>query len=104
MLLGALTRELDRLRLLSPSPTKPFLLLSYNHICDRLKTIQSPIWEHKSVNLSGDPVVCAHNCSLQTIVSGVVSADTATLIGLDLKQTKDVEPSLSGLFSRVFGG
>jgi hypothetical protein len=26
------------------------------------------------------------------------------LIGLDLKQTKDVEPSLSGLFSRVFGG
>jgi hypothetical protein len=104
MLLGALTRELDRLKLLSPSLTKPFLLLSYNTLCDRLKTIQSPIWEHKSVNLCGDSIVRAHNCSLQTIVSGVVSADTATSIGLDLKQTKDVKPFSFDLFPRVFGG
>jgi hypothetical protein len=42
ILLGALTRELDRLQLLSAWPTKPFGTFSFSVLFDAVKNIQSP--------------------------------------------------------------
>jgi hypothetical protein len=100
ILLGALTRELSRLKMLSPGPTKPFLLLSFNSLCASVKTIQSPTWiyQPKLPFHSGLPRVVPHECSLQNVVAGIVAASASTLTGLDLKETKGVKSGFFGLF------
>jgi hypothetical protein len=96
VLLGALTRELDRLELLSPRPQKPFSFLSYNLLCDSMKTIQSPIWIYRGhAQLLGGPrPTLAHKCSLQAVVAGIVNDAAATVTGLDLEETKESKSSL----------
>jgi hypothetical protein len=87
-LLGALTKEMDRMELLSPRPEVPFAKLSFEGIWEKLKSTQSPAWSPE--------LDCYdyHDCNLKNIVVEMVTAANVEFTGLDLKETKGVEPSL----------
>jgi hypothetical protein len=86
-LLGTMTKELDRMMLYSPRPEIPFAKLSLNSLCEKLRTIKSPIW-HESYNGYGNSYQRGgqHSCNLNTTVVKIVDAAKATATGLELME------------------
>jgi hypothetical protein len=87
-LLGALTRELHRMGFLSPRPQIPFVELSFNGLCDKVASLQSPVWyqSHRHQHAY---------CSLEDKVREIVTAVTIEVTGLDLKEMKKIDPVCS---------
>jgi hypothetical protein len=87
-LLGALTKELHRMEFLSPRPQIPFVELSFDGLCDKLMSLQSPVWYRANRY--------AHNCcDLTDKVREIVTAATTEVTGLDLKEMKKIDPDCS---------
>ena len=86
-LLGALTRELDRLGLLSPRPEVPFHGLSFEDICVKARKVQSPSWKSSAYS---DYYGSMHTCNLTAIVEGEIVAIATTIEGLILEEYKRV--------------
>jgi hypothetical protein len=86
-LLGALTRELHRTELLSPRPQIPFVELSFNGLCDKVTSLQFPVW------LQRDRY--RHACNLRIKVGEIVIAVTNQVTGLSLKKMKKIDPGCS---------
>ncbi|KAF2127448.1 hypothetical protein P153DRAFT_67816 [Dothidotthia symphoricarpi CBS 119687] len=83
-LLGALTRELDRLDLFSPRPEIPFYKITFDSLCKLVQNIMSPEWRHSGYSSHGySSQNILHACSLKTEVTGIVNKATAGLEGLD---------------------
>jgi hypothetical protein len=87
-LLGALTRELHRKELLSPRPQIPFVELSFNGLCDKVTSFQSPVWCHA---YSYEHAYC----SLSDKAREIVTAATTEVIGLNLRKMKKFDPDCS---------
>jgi hypothetical protein len=87
-LLGALTRELHRMGFLSPRPQIPFVELSFNGLCDKVTSFQSPVW-YQSYGYEHA------YCSLTDKVREIVTAATTEVTGLDLKEMKKIDPDCS---------
>ncbi|KAH7357590.1 hypothetical protein BKA66DRAFT_552777 [Pyrenochaeta sp. MPI-SDFR-AT-0127] len=91
ILLGALTREMDRLSLLMPRPRAPFLNLSFDDVCEKILTIKSPEWYiHGSSSHYGHG---RHSCTLDEAINAVVSRAGETVAGVNISQSKKSKKS-----------
>ncbi|KAF1997269.1 hypothetical protein P154DRAFT_606539 [Amniculicola lignicola CBS 123094] len=71
MLLGALTKQLDEAKLLSPRLEVPFAERSFGDICGTVRLMTSPGWIHRKG--SG-----LHTCSLATTLESCIDTVTGT--------------------------
>jgi hypothetical protein len=86
MLLGALTKEMDRIGCLNPRPEVPFPQLSVEELYREVQEITSPTWsEANSRGYYGN----AHPCSFQDTVKSSATTIMNELRGLDLSDFKD---------------
>jgi hypothetical protein len=83
-LLGALTKELDAYGLLSPRPEVPFLEVSFEVICEKLRNVKSPVWTKHDDYYNRS----AHGCNLNMAVQGVITTAEAAVVGLDIISLK----------------
>lgn len=67
-LLGALTKGMDSLRLLSPRPEVPFSGLSLLHLCGKIRALESPEW----VNYTRSRYRESHGCTLHEVTETLV--------------------------------
>jgi hypothetical protein len=79
-MLGALTKELDVHSLFSPRPEVPFPQLSFDTVCDKVRTLKSPVWAPSHTY--------EHGCNLNTAVQEVIKKAKAAVIGLDMDSLK----------------
>jgi hypothetical protein len=100
MMPGALTRELDRMTLLSPRPEVPFAERSFSGLCDTFKRIKSPQWsEYKSNSADlnhykyGSPHSgrTLHVYNFEKTVEGIVATAYVAVVGLDLSEMEKRE-------------
>jgi hypothetical protein len=77
-LLGALLKELDRINLRLTRPEVPFPGLSFNGLCEVLRSIQSPEWYEKKGSYR-------HICNLRVRAS-LILAIAPQVAGLDLAE------------------
>jgi hypothetical protein len=73
---------------LSPRPQIPFVELSFNVLCDKVASLQSPVWyqTHRHQHAY---------CSLKDKVREIVTAATTAVTGLNLKKMKNIDPGCS---------
>jgi hypothetical protein len=73
---------------LSPRPQIPFVELSFNGLCDKVTSFQTPVW-YQSYNHP-------HTyCSLKDKVREIVTAATTAVTKLNLKKMKKIDPGCS---------
>jgi hypothetical protein len=85
-MLGALTKEMDGIHLLSPRPEVPFPNLRFHDVCDNVMATKSPTWSHGNLN---------HPCNLNTRVRLMVIKVASAVKGLNLSKTKQGKASHS---------
>jgi hypothetical protein len=86
MLLGALTKELDRISCLDPRPEVPFQQLSFEELCANVLKITTPTW---SLGNQNGYYYQHHGCSFDTTVKDEVKKISNKLAGLNLSDFKD---------------
>ncbi|EFW23228.1 hypothetical protein D8B26_006732 [Coccidioides posadasii str. Silveira] len=90
MMLGALTRALSMMHLLSPRPSRPFSRLNLRDMLDGLAKIYSPKWYLKYHGRE------AHKCSLESIIQPTLNSVTESITGLELENFVRPEPISRG--------
>jgi hypothetical protein len=78
MLLGALTKEMDSAKFLSPRPRIPFFGQSLDAICDKVRLMESEIWFHSTYN--------QHGCNISTALNSIVDLAVADIGGLEFRE------------------
>ncbi|KAF1960015.1 hypothetical protein CC80DRAFT_438439 [Byssothecium circinans] len=82
VLLGALTKEMDRMGYLSPRPEVPFNGLSFERLCTEVGEMRTPIWHYKPANRCSD--YYSHSCSFSGKIQSSIEMITGKGVGLDL--------------------
>jgi len=85
ILLGALTKELKRLKLLSPPPSVPFTGWSLSKLCSTLWMLRSPVWYEKEECLHATQ----HGCNFHVTLVPEIDALLTRTKGLALRDFKD---------------
>jgi len=85
MQLGMLTKELNRMSLLSPRPKAPFAQLSFKGVCNLVGTIQSSSWTNKH---QANHFNAGQSCNLKNTVTIPVTNAVAAVKGLNLQEIK----------------
>jgi hypothetical protein len=92
LLLGTLTKELDRMELLSPRPEVPFTNLNFNGLCNMLRTLKPPMRLDYMLDGNGNRI--RHACNLGVPVLFIVNQANNSVFELNLEETKDVNSNL----------
>jgi hypothetical protein len=100
-LLGALTKGMDSLKLLTPRPEVPFECLSFKGLCKNIRTMKSPAWlsnnsGHDEYGGFGSRHPKTHPCTLKTAIDELVEAASATIVGSDFIRLKMGEEAATG--------
>ncbi|KAL1969127.1 hypothetical protein VTN77DRAFT_381 [Rasamsonia byssochlamydoides] len=84
ILLGALTKEMSRLHLLSPRPAAPFLGFSFAATANSVRKIRSPIWCCNNRNYYSSHCQ-SHHCSLEPVIRPIIDSLEDSMKGLSLE-------------------
>jgi hypothetical protein len=87
MLLGALTKEMDRSGLWDPRPYFPFQRLSFDSLYNNVHAMESPTGPERNGGYYGNP----HTCGFQNTVKNGVDQIKDELVGLNLRHFKDYD-------------
>lgn len=88
MLLGALTKELDRIRCTNPRPEVPFEGISFDQLITDVAGMHAPAWSQRNAS-GGYHSETSHRCSFQQTVIHEAQEISAKVIGLHLSKFKD---------------
>ncbi len=78
MLLGALTKEMHRVKLMSPRPEIPFSGHSLDSICVRIRSMKSELWWHNAYD--------QHECNISSMSDSIVEWTLAMAKGLNMNE------------------
>jgi hypothetical protein len=89
MLLGALTKGMDSVDLLSPRPNARFLKQSFDNLCENVRSMRSEGW-YSGVHgggfdtWNGNSGRDYHKCNLSTALHSITDVAAAQVEGLSL--------------------
>lgn len=74
--MGALTKRMDSLDLISPQSDTAFLGQTFDALCVKARSIESETWFHSHYS--------PHSCNLETAVGSIIDLAVTMVAGLDL--------------------
>jgi hypothetical protein len=77
ILLGALTKEMDSLDLISPRFKRPCLGQTFDALCVKARSMESETWYRSGYS--------PHSCIVSTAVNSIVDLAVASVAGLGLR-------------------
>jgi len=99
MLLGALTRQMNNMAILSPRPTAPYAGLSFAELRYGIKSIKAPDLHIRYERRSRSPEYRKHPCSLDAVIREVNQVYKRA-DGLRLREFVDRAESTTDIVSR----
>lgn len=86
MLLGALSKQLDERKLLSPQPATPFFGFSVSALAESVRSMFTPEWCSITEKYSYHSRCLPHDCKLDHRLGPIIETEEKCMKGLTLEQ------------------